>query len=107
VPTLAAVAAGRAALRRSGHARSPACQTAACECGFGSAFRAPFPHHDVRMTSIYSKGDGVVCWRAQRVAYADCVEVTGSHVGLMFNRKSYRVLADALAKKELHQCPTP
>ena len=44
----------------------------------------------MRLTSIYSKGDGVVRWQAQLVPYADCVEVTGSHVGLIFNRKSYR-----------------
>ena len=31
------------------------------------------------------------------VDYADNVEVNGSHVGLAFNRKVYRVLGDALA----------
>ena len=29
------------------------------------------------------------------------VEVTGSHVGLIFNRESYRVIAQALAAPEL------
>ena len=53
------------------------------------------------MTSVYSKGDGVVRWQAQLVPYADCVEVTGSHVGLIFNRKSYRAIAQALAAPEL------
>jgi triacylglycerol lipase len=51
--------------------------------------------------SIYSKGDGVVRWQAQLVPYAECVEVTGSHVGLVFNRKSYRAIAQALAAPEL------
>ena len=59
------------------------------------------------MTSVYSKGDGVVRWQAQLVPYAECVEVTGSHVGLIFNRKSYRAIAQALAAPELpaHSAP--
>jgi hypothetical protein len=55
----------------------------------------------VRLTSIYSKGDGVVRWQAALVPYATCVEVTGSHVGLIFNRKTYRAIATALADPEL------
>ena len=46
----------------------------------------------MRLTSIYSKGDGVVRWESCLVDYADNVEVTGSHVGLAFNRKVYRAL---------------
>jgi hypothetical protein len=55
----------------------------------------------VRLTSIYSKQDGVVLWEGSIVPEADCVEVTGSHVGLAFNRKAYRAIADALARPEL------
>ena len=40
-------------------------------------------------------------WESAVVPYADNVEVTGSHVGLVFNRKAYRAIADALAKPEL------
>jgi hypothetical protein len=32
-----------------------------------------------------------------RTAAAECVEVTGGHLGLVFNRKSYRAIAQALA----------
>ena len=32
---------------------------------------------------------------------ADCIEVTGSHIGLVFNRKVYRAVAGALALPEL------
>jgi hypothetical protein len=42
----------------------------------------------------------VVDWRKQLVPYADCVEVTGSHGGLVFNRASYRAIAAALALPE-------
>ena len=55
----------------------------------------------MRLTSIYSKGDGVVHWQCQIVPHADCVEVTGSHVGLIFNRKVYRALGHALTQPEL------
>ena len=51
----------------------------------------------VRLTSIYSKGDGVVRWPSALAPDADCVEVSGSHVGLIFNRKTYRALATVLA----------
>jgi hypothetical protein len=54
----------------------------------------------VPLTSIYSRGDGVVWWEACVVPYATCVEVTGSHVGLCFNRKAYRAIAEALAACE-------
>ena len=55
----------------------------------------------MRLTSIYSKSDGVVRWQGAVVPEADCVEVTGSHVGLVFNRKVYRAIAEALALPEL------
>ena len=43
----------------------------------------------------------VVHWQAALVTDAECVEVTGSHVGLIFNRKTYRAIAHALAEPEL------
>lgn len=99
--TLAAVEGARHALRAVGRARQPDCLTYRCRCTFAVGFRAQFPTDRVRLTSIYSKADGVVRWQAQIVPYAECVEVTGSHVGLPFNRKSYRAIAHALATPEL------
>jgi pimeloyl-ACP methyl ester carboxylesterase len=100
-PTLKAVSGFQTILRATGRARSPECLTDTCRCQFVSDFNAPFPADGVRLTSIYSRGDGVVRWQLQLVPYADCVEVTGSHVGLVFNRKSYRAIAAALATPEL------
>lgn len=54
----------------------------------------------MRLTSIYSKRDGVVHCQRQVIPHADCVEVTGSPVGLIFNRKVYRAVAGALALPE-------
>ena len=100
-PTRGAVAMARRVALRSGRARSPRCLTEACDCAFARDFAGSFPEDRVRLTSIYSKGDGVVRWQAALVPYADCVEVSGSHVGLIFNRKTYRVIANALAESEL------
>ena len=96
-----AVGAARTVTLRSGRARSPRCLTEGCDCAFARDFIGPFPEDRVRLTSIYSKGDGVVRWQSALVPYADCVEVTGSHVGLIFNRKTYRAIATALAVTEL------
>ncbi|HEX6712604.1 MAG TPA: hypothetical protein VF066_04435 [Thermoleophilaceae bacterium] len=40
-------------------------------------------------------------WETSIVPEADCIEVTGSHVGLIFNRKAYRAIAAALGRSEL------
>ncbi|HEY3191092.1 MAG TPA: hypothetical protein VGJ70_26600 [Solirubrobacteraceae bacterium] len=77
-----------------------ACLTESCVCAFTEAFAAPFPE-DVLFTSIYSRGDGVVWWGSCIAPYGRNVEVTGSHVGLAFNRKAYRAIAEALATEEL------
>lgn len=99
-PTLAAVAAVRAVHRRTSHrARERGCLSERCSWSFAQAYAAPLPP-EVRLTSVYSKGDGVVRWRSCVVPYADNVEVTGSHVGLAFNRSAYRAVARALAAPE-------
>ena len=76
---------------------SNGCFTDCCRCRFSADYGAEFPQ-DVPLTSIYSKGDGVVRWEACVVPYARCVEVTGSHVGLAFNRKVYAEVARTLAR---------
>ena len=72
------------------------CFTHSCLCRYAEDYRAPFPE-SVPLTSVYSKGDGVVRWRACVVPYARNVEVTGSHIGLAFNRHAYREIARTLA----------
>ena len=93
LPTKAAVAAARAA---QAPRREEGCLTERCGCGFSRHYAGPFPD-SVPLTSVYSRGDGVVWWEACVVPYARNVEVTGSHVGLAFNRKAYRAVAEALA----------
>ena len=98
VPTRMAVAAFRElhAVTSDRIARN-GCFTDTCRCAFARDYAGAFPE-SIELTSIYSKGDGVVRWRACVVPYARNVEVTGSHVGLAFNRKAYREVAHALVR---------
>ncbi len=100
-PTLFAVGAVRRAVHPTRRARTEQCLTDACSCPFTRDYARPFPFDHVRLTSIYSKGDGVVRWERSIVPGAKCIEVTGSHVGLIFNRKAYRAIAGSLALPEL------
>ena len=100
-PTRTAVGVARHAVRLLRRRREPACFRSSCRCAFIRDYVADFPTDVVRLTSVYSKGDGVVRWERAVVEEADCVEVTGSHVGLIANRKVYRAVADALARPEL------
>lgn len=50
----------------------------------------------VPTTSIYSRSDGVISWRACRRPDVNPIEVHGSHVGLTLNAEVYHVLAHLL-----------
>ena len=96
-PTRLAVEGVRRVVTRRDPARAEqGCFTHTCLCRYSRDYSAPFPA-GVPLTSIYSKGDGVVQWRSCVVPYARCVEVTGSHVGLAFNRHAYREIGRTLA----------
>jgi pimeloyl-ACP methyl ester carboxylesterase len=96
-PTAAAVALVRAWHRHTTDRRERrGCLSEDCRCSFTRDYSAPFPE-SVRLTSIYSRGDGVVRWRSCAVPYADNVEVRGTHVGLAFNPQAYVAIATALA----------
>ena len=88
-PTLIFVDRVRRRLLSTGRARWPRCMTLECDCAFTRDMFRPFTQERVRLTSICSKGDGVVRWQAAVVPYGECIEVTGSHVGLIFNREAY------------------
>jgi pimeloyl-ACP methyl ester carboxylesterase len=50
----------------------------------------------VPTTSLYSRTDGVVNWRACLRPDVNAVEVNGSHIGLALNPEVYRILAQLL-----------
>lgn len=95
VPTAAAVALVRGVLQRDPVARERGCFTTGCRCRFTADYTAPFPAA-VPLTSIYTRGDGVVRWQSCVVPYARCVPVRGSHLGLVVNREVYRELGEVL-----------
>ena len=98
IPTRAAVAAVRWVHERTtDRTARNGCLTETCRCRFTRDFCADFPA-TVPLTSIYSRGDGVVWWEACTVPYARNIEVRGSHVGLAFNAQAYRAIAEALAE---------
>lgn len=86
--------------RTSDRVERNGCFTEECSCKFTSDFTAKVPE-SVPFTAIYSKGDGVVWWEACRADWAENIEVTGSHVGLAFNRKVYRAVGETLAAQTI------
>ncbi|HZY19617.1 MAG TPA: alpha/beta hydrolase [Ramlibacter sp.] len=57
----------------------------------------------VPTTSVYSKSDGVVCWRScleRRSARSESIEVTASHLGMASHPDVLRIVVDRLAQPE-------
>ena len=84
-------------LERHGDAVLPGCYTAECTCRFLESLRAKFPK-SVRQTAIYTKCDGITDWRACRTGDPRVdVEVSATHLGLVFSPLVYQIVADRLA----------
>jgi len=78
------------------HKRNRDCYTMDCACGFVCTMRNAFPK-EILQTAIYSKTDGVVDWHSSVTGIADCdVEVSGTHVGLVWNPEVYRCIGARL-----------
>ena len=85
----------RERIRRNGQ-QQPGCYTGECECKAVRAVQRGFPA-SVRRSAIYTKSDGVVDWRVcVNDDPATNFEVTGTHVGLVFNADVYRLIAERL-----------
>ena len=63
----------------------------------------PLSSKGVRITSIFTRGDGVVDWHScvDPDPGTDNYEVPGTHAGLIFNRQVYSHLGQILSKPEL------
>ena len=74
------------------------CLTEQCRCGFAQQTPRPLPgsiHH----AAIFSQADGVVDWHdSQEPDPRLNHEVGGTHIGLVYNPRAYRVLAELLAE---------
>ena len=77
---------------------APNCFTGFCACSAITALQKDWPV-SVSNCAIYTKADGIVDWRA-------CInddptnnaEVSGTHLGLVFNAEVYRLIATHLRK---------
>ncbi len=75
----------------------PDCYTARCTCDFVNSLRCPMPA-GVDITAIFTRDDGIADWRYCRTGKCDRdFEVSGTHVGLVFNPSVYTIIADRLA----------
>jgi hypothetical protein len=83
-------------LRKNQRPRTLACGSHQCTCRFAQSMFAAFPDH-VGFTSIFTKQDEVVDWRACIDAKRQNWEVSGGHLSLIVNRAVYRVLVSTLA----------
>jgi len=87
----------RQILQRHGRRVLPECYTAQCTCAFLESLRGRLPR-SVRQTAIYSKSDGLMDWRVCRTGDARVdLEVSSTHIGLVFSPLVYSVVAERLA----------
>lgn len=88
-------------LKRRGEGVLQACYTAACTCRFIESLATEVPSR-VRQTSIYTKTDGIVDWRACVTGEPEIdIEVSATHLGMAFNPIVYRLVAERLAAARL------
>lgn len=75
------------------------CLKAGCKCDFTADARRPLPD-SVQHAAIYTRGDGVVDWQDSRENDPRRNhEVGGTHIGLVYNPRAYRVLGNILAER--------
>jgi len=73
------------------------CGTERCTCNFSVEAYGPQLPPGVRLTSIYSRHDGIVDWTFSTTEYGDNYEVDGLHTDLVVNVQVYRILSNLLA----------
>jgi triacylglycerol lipase len=77
----------------------PNCYTGRCTCSFLGCLRSDFPE-SVSQTAVYSRSDGFVDWRYCTTADAAIdFEVSGTHLGMVFNPDAYRIIAQRLRRR--------
>lgn len=85
------------AMERRRSCEHAACLTPECACPIVRSYRRRV--RSVPLTSIYTRGDGIVDWESCRAGdEGRDVEVGGTHLGLIYNRDAYRAVAEHLAR---------
>ena len=86
----------RERIRRQGGSLQPDCYTGYCGCDAVIAVQNGLPK-SVFQTAIYTRTDGVVDWRVCLTDdHSTNFEVSGTHVGLVFNASVYGLIAKRL-----------
>jgi triacylglycerol lipase len=86
-------------LEKHGRGVMPSCYTARCTCEFFESLRGDFPK-SVRQTAIFTKKDGILDWRVCQTGDPDVdVEVSATHIGMVFSPLVYSIVARRLAGK--------
>ena len=86
-------------LERHGTGVLPDCYTGACTCDFLESLNCRLPA-SIRQTAIFTKMDGIVDWRACKTGDPRVdVEVSATHMGLVFSPLVYSLVAHRLAGK--------
>ena len=98
-PAIVATAVALHTAMSAASLQSKDCMTDHCPCGFTRAVTGPMPH-GVEHASIYTRADGVVDWHdSQETDIRLNHEVGGTHIGLVYNPRAYRVIGQLLAQK--------
>jgi pimeloyl-ACP methyl ester carboxylesterase len=85
-------------LERHGEGVLPNCYTGKCTCAFLESLSTDLPG-SVFQTAVYTKTDGLVDWKVCRTGKPGVdFEVTGTHLGLVFNPSVYEIMARRLAE---------
>ncbi len=85
-------------LNEHGEEVLPECYTSRCTCEFVNSLRCRTPGPALQ-TAVYTCDDGVVDWHYCRTGDGELdFEVSGTHMGLVFNPAVYTVIAERLAQ---------
>ena len=75
----------------------PHCYTGHCDCLAVTSLHNGMPR-DVRQTAVFTKSDGIVDWQSCVSRFpVNNFEVTGTHIGLVYNFQVYKLIAERLA----------
>jgi triacylglycerol lipase len=81
---------------RNGEDVLPSCYTGACTCRFLESLVLNLPR-SVARTAVYTKTDGIVDWKVCTTGRrANDFEVSGTHIGMVFNPLVYDIVAKRL-----------
>jgi predicted alpha/beta hydrolase family esterase len=89
----------RRIFKKTNQPEHPTCYTGHCQCITITSLHNFLPKQ-VRQTAIYTKSDGIVDWQNCRSRFEENnFEVTGTHIGLVYNFQVYKLIAERLSSE--------